>query len=132
MGNVFIVVFLYLFVCIGFFIGLCWCVMFMEFNSFLYGDVVRALESKGVYEDCMRYVCGALERLSPCDNRWYFNSTGFVCVDVVRDDYDVYLDFLFELVGCSHCYLMNGDGFTLMVSLGSLCKGLENLRDGDG
>lgn len=115
-----------------FFIGLCLVCCFMEFNSFLYDDVVRALESKGVYEDCMRYVCGALERVSPCDNRWYFNGSGFVCVDVVREDYDVYLDFLFELVGCSYCYLMNGDGFTLMVSLGSLCKGLENLRDGVG
>ena len=102
----------------------------MEFSSVLYNDVVRALELKSVYEDCMNFVCNGLESLSPCGNRWYFNSTGFVCVDVSKDDCDLYLDFLYDLVGCSCCYVVNGGGFTVMVSLGSLCKGLESLSDG--
>ncbi len=100
----------------------------LDFNVFLFDDVVRALEVKGRFDECMRYVCGGLERVSPCDNRWYFNGSGFLCVDVGVDDYELYLDFLGELVGCSFCYVSCGEGFTLMVSLGSLRDGLVKLR----
>lgn len=82
--------------------------------------IVRVLESKRVFDECMGAVCDLLCDLSPCDNKWYFNGTGFVMVDVTREDYDLYLDFVEGLVGCSHCYLMNDGGFTLMFSLSTL------------
>ena len=101
----------------------------MLFDDFLYGDVCGALEAKSDYELFLKSVCSGLERLAPGSYAWYFNRTGFVCVDVPRVDLDCYLDFVFDLVGCSHCYLMNGDGLTLMFSLSVLRDCLEECLD---
>ena len=97
----------------------------MEFNSYLYKDVCDALDKKEVYEEHMKYVCGYLERMSPSNNRWYFNNTGFLQVDVTREEYDDYLEFVESLVGCSHCYLLGKNGFTLMFSLSTLKEKME-------
>ena len=97
----------------------------VEFNSFLYKDVCDALDKKKVYEEHMKYVCSYLERISPKNNRWYYNSTGFLQVDVKREDYDEYLEFVIDLFVCSHCYVMNEGGMTLMFSLSTLKNRLE-------
>lgn len=102
----------------------------MEFNSYLYKDVVDALEKKKVYEKHMEYVCRYLERISPSNNKWYFNSNGFLQVDVSPKDYNKYCDFVYELVGCSHSYLLSEKGFILMFALSTLKERLEEKLEG--
>lgn len=101
----------------------------MEFNSYFYEDIKKALNKKKEYDEQMKYVCNHMMNISPHQNRWYYNSTGFLQVDVQRQDYDDYIDFMDNIVGCSYCHVLNNEGITLMVNLNTLLKELEKTRE---
>lgn len=78
-----------------------------------------ASHHKEVLDECTGKICEVLTDTAPSDNEWYFRD-GFFRVDVVKEDYDDYITFIEDLVGCSYCHLMNNDGLTFMVSLSTL------------
>ncbi len=61
-------------------------------------------------------ICEILLEESPSNNIWYFRD-GFFRVDVVKEDYEKYMNFIEEIIGCSYCYSFNDTGLTFMVSL---------------
>ena len=66
-------------------------------------------------EDINR-VCEYLTKDAPLDIEWYFKD-GFFRVDVVREEYDSYIEYIENITDCRYCYLMNPTGITLMMSL---------------
>lgn len=64
-------------------------------------------------------ICEILTTESPSNNQWYFRQ-GFFCVDVVKKDYNSYMKFIEDTVGCSYCHVMNTNGLTFMMSLTTL------------
>lgn len=100
----------------------------MEFNSYFYNDLKKAIKKKQEYDEQMKYICNHMMNIAPYNNRWYYNNTGFLQVDVHREDYDEYLDFMENIVGCSYCHALNENGITLMVSLNTLLKELEKQK----
>ena len=64
-------------------------------------------------------LCNILTSEAPSDNEWYYRN-GFLCVDVLKKDYDNYIAFIEDVVGCSYCHVMNTNGLTFMVSLSTL------------
>ena len=74
-------------------------------------------------KDTIFETCRWLTKNSPSSNIWYYKD-GFFRVKVEREDYDSYMDFIENLIGCSYCYLMNATGITLMMSLSTLYRKL--------
>ena len=97
----------------------------VEFNTYFYDDVNKALEKQKEYQEQMKYICHHMMTISPRNNKWYYNNTGFLQVDVEKKDYDVYIEFMEKIVGCSYCHLMTSTGITLMVNLTTLKKELD-------
>ena len=94
----------------------------------LYTGINEALKYKKGYDKQMKQLCEYLSDISPKDNIWYYNSTGFLQVDVKKNEYDEYMDFMENLVGCSYCYIMNPTGLTLMMNINTL---KEKISTGD-
>lgn len=86
----------------------------------LYDGINEALKYKREYDKQMKKLCEYLIEVAPKDNIWYYNSTGFLQVDVKKEEYDEYIGFMEDLVGCSYCYLMNPTGLTLMMNINTL------------
>ena len=96
-------------------------------NEKLYNQLCTALKHKKNYDEEMKKICDYLIVLSPKDNIWYYNSTGFLQVDVKKEEYDEYIAFMDDLVGCSYCYLMNPTGLTLMMNINTLKDKIESI-----
>lgn len=82
--------------------------------------VDKALTDKLVYEKSMGQVCDYLNNICPYSCLWYFNSAGFVQVDVPFDDVDGYIQFVENMVECRYTSIRNLNGVTLMISLSTL------------
>lgn len=87
------------------------------------GNFKEYLEKANGYESLTREytnkLCEILTDEAPSDNEWYYRNR-FFCVDVVKKDYDNYMSFIEDVVGCSYCHIMNSNGLTFMVSLTTL------------
>lgn len=83
--------------------------------------VSKALTDKLIYEESMSQVCACLNSICPYNScGWYFNSAGFVQVDVPFDDVDGYIQFVEDMVECRYTSIRNLNGVTLMISLSTL------------
>lgn len=81
--------------------------------------VESAVECNRMTKEYTNKICKILTEESPSDNIWYFRD-GFFRVDVIKEDYDKYMEFIEDLIGCSYCHLMNNTGLTFLVSLSTL------------
>ena len=87
------------------------------------GNVVDAVVYKEQMEESVNNVIGFLNENSPSDNQWYFQCGSFR-VDVEKKDYDKYMCFINNLVGCSYCHIVNSTGLTFLFSLSTLYEKL--------
>ena len=85
--------------------------------------VESAVEYNGLTKEYTSKICKILTEESPSNNIWYFRD-GFFRVDVIKEDYDKYMEFIEGLIGCSYCHLMNNTGLTFLVSLSTLYEKL--------
>lgn len=89
-------------------------------DKVLFKDYVEcAVQCKELTDEYITKICGLLTIDSPRDNEWYYHN-GFFRVDVVKADYEAYMDFIENLTGCSYCHTLNDTGLTFMVSLTTL------------
>lgn len=92
-----------------------------------FGEYVKsAMHYKELTKGYTNKICKILTDESPCGNIWYYRN-GFFCVDVLKDDYDDYISFIEDLIGCSYCHVMNSNGLTFMVSLATLCESIQKM-----
>ena len=92
----------------------------MLFDDEFKESVVSALEKKLSFEEDMNYICDYLKEVSHSKYNYYFNSGGFICVDVGFDDVDEHISFFEDIVNCKYTSIRNLDGVTLLVSLSTL------------
>lgn len=83
-------------------------------------NVEDAVEVKKDYEEHLSVLCEYLKEASPYPNDWYYNGNGFLQVDVKQDEYDMYLSFIEELVGCSYTHLQTPNGLTLILHINTV------------
>ena len=78
-----------------------------------------ATHYKDLTNEYTNKICKILTDEAPSDNIWYYRD-GFFRVDVFQKDYDDYMSFIENIIGCSYCHLMNPNGLTFLVSLSTL------------
>lgn len=95
-------------------------------NTQFKNNVSNALSLKKELNKTLKIIYDYLNSISPGDYHWYGNSLGFVKVDVLYEDVDVYIEFIESIVGCKYSQIINENGITFVINLSTLNECLSS------